>query len=94
MLKANRQILKTLVISFMLMPKPAQAQEQMVLLPRALAVAVAHWMVHPDPDTAIELYNTLGNCINDNPDNGVLVRSGPDECPAVTAALAAKPKGP
>ena len=67
----------------------------MVLLPRQAAEAAAQWIAAPNAETAVRLYAGLVACLNDNPDaRGVVRRSGPDQCPAVTAALKAMAKKP
>ena len=67
----------------------------MVLLPRQAAEAAAQWIAAPNAETAVRLYAGLVACLNDNPDaQGVVRREGPDQCPAVTAALGAMAKKP
>lgn len=74
-------------------PKPAPhptIPAGIVLLPRQAAEAAAQWIAAPNAETAVRLYAGLLACLNDNPDaRGVVRRSGPDQCPAVTAALKA-----
>ncbi len=66
----------------------------MVLLPRQAAEAAAQWIAAPNAETAVRLYAGLVACLNDNPVDGVVRREGPDQCPAVTAALRAMAKKP
>jgi hypothetical protein len=62
----------------------------MVLLPRGIAEMAAGWIRAPDPTSAVQLYAVLLACLADNPKNGVVRRMGEDQCPTVTAALAAR----
>lgn len=73
--------------------QPAQKPE-MVLLPRALAEAAAQWIATPNAGNAVQIYAGLAACIADNPVNGVVRRTGADQCPAVTQALEAKKPAP
>ena len=73
-------------------PKPAPPPTipaGMVLLPRQAAEAAAQWIAAPNAETAVRLYAGLVACLNDNPTGGIVRRKGPDQCPAVTAALKA-----
>lgn len=72
---------------------PAFAQQpNMVLLPRTLAEAAAQWVMQPDATTAVRLFAGLQACLADNPANGRVQHTGPDQCPAVTEALAEREK--
>ncbi len=79
-------------------PKPAPhptIPAGMVLLPRQAAEAAAQWIAAPNAETAVRLYAGLLACLADNPDaRGVVRHTGPDQCPAVTAALGAMAKKP
>jgi hypothetical protein len=81
--------------ALLLAPALAHAQQpkqppEMVLIPRAAAEAAAQWIVRPDAGNAVRLYAMLSACIADNPVGGVVRRVGVDQCPEVTAALAAR----
>ena len=43
----------------------------------------------PNAETAVRLYAGLLACLADNPTGSTVRREGPDQCPAVTAALKA-----
>lgn len=68
----------------------AQQPPEMALMPRQLVEMAAGWIAHPDATTAVQLYAGLQACLADNPTNGVVRRTGVDECPVVTQALAAR----
>lgn len=72
--------------------QPPPAAPEMVLLPRILAETAAQWIGAPDATTAVRVFAALQACLADNPQGGRLVRQGQDQCPAVTAALAARDK--
>ena len=95
----KRLILAAAVLS----AAPALAQQppkpDMALLPRAAVEAAirdaqAIATLHPDLATPAvqEAFGALAACLADNPQNGRLTRQGADQCPAVTAALAAQAK--
>lgn len=63
---------------------PLAVPQGMVLLPRDLAQQMRDWI---GQNPAVQLYFGLSACISDNPDNGRIVRNGPDLCPGVTQAL-------
>jgi hypothetical protein len=67
-----------------------QEAPDMILVPRGIAEGALAWIARPDPLTAVQLYATLSACIRDNPHGGVTIKMGPDQCPVVTAALAAQ----
>lgn len=71
-------------------PTPTSPAPEMVLLPRALAEAATQWIAQPNASNAVQLYAALTACISDNPQNGVVMRSGVDQCQIVTQALAAR----
>ena len=73
-------------------PKPAPhptIPAGIVLLPRQAAEAAAQWIAAPNAETAVRLYAGLLACLADNPTGSTVRREGPDQCPAVTAALKA-----
>lgn len=67
-------------------------EQETILLPRGVAVAALNWIGQPDATSAVKLFAALNACINDNPQGGRVVRMGPDQCPEVTAGLAARDK--
>jgi len=77
-------------------PQPAQPPPDLVLLPRALAVAPLQLLqaivtLHPqavDQAVITQLWQEMTACLKDNPTNGVVTRQGQDQCPQVTEALA------
>ena len=73
-------------------PATTPQPPEMVLMPRAQIEAVLNWMAQPDPTTAIRLASVVTACLANNPQGGVVRRSGPDQCPVVTEALAARDK--
>ena len=68
------------------------APPDVVLLPRAVAQAAMQWVMAPDPTNAVRIYAALQACMQNNPHDGVTTRMGPDQCPEVTEALAARNK--
>ena len=70
-------------------PATTPQPPEMVLMPRAQIEAMLNWMAQPDPTTAIRLASVVTACLANNPQGGVVRRSGPDQCPVVTEALAA-----
>src|SRR6185312_11029033 len=88
---------RLILAAFLVAPFAAQAQQQpqkpeMVLLPRQVAEAAAQWIAQPNAGNAVQLYAAMTACIADNPSSGVVRHVGPDQCPAVTEALAAREK--
>ena len=73
-------------------PATTPQPPEMVLMPRAQIEAMLNWMAQPDPTTAIRLASVVTACLANNPQGGVVRRSGPDQCPVVTEALAARDK--
>ena len=67
---------------------PQPSQVEMVVIPRELVVADADWIASPNATTAVKLYSLTLACLNDNPHNGMLARTGQDRCQPVTKALA------
>ena len=88
--------MRALILAFaLLLPIAAHAQQptiEMVLVPRGIAETALSWIMAPNANNAVQLYAALQACIADNPHGGVTRRSGPDQCPAVTEALAAQEK--
>lgn len=83
------------IVAALLITIPALAQTappEMVTIPRVVAEAAVEQIHHPDPRTNIDVLVTLQACLADNPQNGRLVRMGPDQCSSVTDALAARDK--
>ena len=71
----------------------APARPDVVLLPRDVAIAAMNWIAQPDPTSAVRLFALLSACMQDNPASGVTARAGgPDQCPAVAAAIEARDK--
>lgn len=86
---------RIVLMAGLLLAFPALAQSpaaDMVMLPRNVAIAAMNWITQPDATIAVKLYAALSACIQDNPQNGHLMRIGEDQCPEVTAALAARDK--
>lgn len=82
-------------VALLLAPWVAAAQQkspEMVLIPLPVAEAVANWIVAPDATNAVRLFSALQACIKNNPIGGVTTRIGPDQCPEVTEAIAARGK--
>lgn len=73
-------------------PALAQQAAEMVLLPRPIAEKALEWIAAPNANNAVMLYASFAACLNDNPHNGVTARSGQDQCPAVSDAVAAREK--
>lgn len=69
---------------------PQAPQPDMVLLPRQLVETAAQWIAVPSATDAVQLFLMLQACVADNPAGGVIRHNGPDQCPAVTQALAAQ----
>ncbi len=80
------------VPAFAQAPAAPPQPPEMVLMPRAQVEAMLNWMAQPDPTTAIRLASVVTACLANNPQGGVVRRSGPDQCPVVTEALAARDK--
>jgi len=82
--------------ALLLLPLTAAAQQpprsDVILLPREVALAAMNWIAQPEAANAVKLYAALSACINDNPVNGMLTQTGADQCPEVTAAIAARAK--
>ena len=83
--------------ALLLLPLTALAQQppprsDVILLPRDVALAAMNWIAQPEAANAVKLYAALSACINDNPVNGMLTQTGADQCPEVTAAIAARAK--
>lgn len=72
--------------------QPAPQKPDLVLIPRDMAQMAANWITQPDPTIAVKLYAALTACIQDNPNNGSVMRVGPDQCPSVTAEIAERDK--
>jgi len=93
--------MRSLILALSLVPTLAVAQApamqspqpDMVLLPRWLAETAAQWIAAPNATDAVQLFIALQACLADNPIAGVTHREGPDQCPAVTRALAAQAQG-
>lgn len=88
----RRPLLPLLLLPLAAHAQPAPQQPEMVLLPRQLAETAAQWISAPDATTAVRIFAALQACLADNPQGGRLTRQGQDQCPAVTAALAARDK--
>lgn len=69
------------------LPKP-----DVVIIPRVAVQAAMNWIATPDPTNAVRLYSALQACLQDNPIDGRVSRMGPDQCPEVTEAIAARDK--
>ena len=69
-----------------------QSKVDLVLIPRDVASTALSWIAQPDPSNAVRLYVALNACISNNPLDGVVTRSGPDQCPGVTAAIEQRDK--
>ncbi len=72
--------------------QPAPQPPEMVLLPRMTAEAARDWIATPNAGNAVQLYALLSACLDDNPNQGRLVRMGADRCQPVTDAIAARDK--
>lgn len=77
-------------LAFAQAPAPQSPQPDVVLLPRQLVENTVRWIVVPNATDAVQLFLMLQACVADNPVGGVMRRSGPDQCPVVTQALAAQ----
>lgn len=84
--------MKRVILACLLLASPAMAQQppEMVLLPRQLAESAVAWIATPNATDAVQLFVALNSCLANNPTGGVMRRAGPDRCPVVTEALAAK----
>jgi hypothetical protein len=83
------------ILAALFLATPALAQTappEMVTIPRVIAEAAVEQIHHPDPRNNIDVLVTLQACLADNPQNGRLVRMGPDQCSSVTDALTARDK--
>lgn len=88
---------QALFAALLLLPIAGSAQQppakpDVILLPREVAVAAMNWIAQPDASNAVKLYAALSACISDNPVNGMLSRTGADQCPEITAAIEARGK--
>jgi hypothetical protein len=78
------------------MPLPAIAASpvsEIVLIPRGFIPLIEQAILHPhsaDVGDIVALLQQLDACVADNPQGGVTRHDGPDRCPVVTQALAAK----
>jgi hypothetical protein len=72
---------------------PQPPQPDLILLPRQLAESAMQWIAAPNATDAVQLFALLQACLADNPVGGLVRRSGPDQCPQVTQALAAQSRG-
>jgi hypothetical protein len=80
-------------LAFAQAPASQSPQPDVVLLPRQLVENTVRWIAVPNATDAVQLFLFLQACIVDNPVSGVVRRSGPDQCPEVTQALAAQSQG-
>ena len=73
----------------------AQTTPELVLVPLATVQTLEQAAMNARKLDAADILapiQQLQACIADNPHNGVVQRSGPDQCPEVTAAIEAREK--